>query len=205
MRASTSRLKPIAALRAATIATRIHPTVAPRRPATCRAASSAPASANGSANTEWLKRTNDSVGAQAVQAVQGSDSRFRFRTRLSRFSPAQSGSDRSPPHQIFFHIVDVPAGSATASSRARLARLDRAVVVVEAERARRPARVALSSSARGRHRRRQRAHRRQLGEDVQIGRARQAVGADRHLHAGVVEVARSAARRRRCGRCSAGR
>src|SRR5262249_45550881 len=58
IRASTSRLNPIAALRAATIATRIHATVAHVTVVRC-AASSAPASANGSANTEWLKRTND--------------------------------------------------------------------------------------------------------------------------------------------------
>ena len=56
--ASTRRLKPMAALRAATMATTIHSTC--QRSTTCvRAASSAPVSANGSANTEWLKRTND--------------------------------------------------------------------------------------------------------------------------------------------------
>ncbi len=61
--ASASRLNPIAALRAATIAATIHPT----RAATDRgvqsaewwSASSAPVSAKGSANTEWLKRTNE--------------------------------------------------------------------------------------------------------------------------------------------------
>ncbi len=58
IRASTRRLKPIAALRAATIATRIQPTVC-HVTAACLVASSAPASANGSANTEWLKRTNE--------------------------------------------------------------------------------------------------------------------------------------------------
>src|SRR5215813_8924449 len=58
MRASTSRLKPIAALRAATIATRIHATVV-HAIGTWRAARIAPDSANGSANTEWLKRTNE--------------------------------------------------------------------------------------------------------------------------------------------------
>ena len=57
-RASTSRLKPIAALRAATIATRIHPTF-DQVSGAWRAASSAPANANGSAKTEWLKRTNE--------------------------------------------------------------------------------------------------------------------------------------------------
>ena len=61
-RASTSRLNPIAALRAATIATRIQPSD-DRVIVTCRAASSAPASANGSANTEWLKRTKRMVTA----------------------------------------------------------------------------------------------------------------------------------------------
>jgi hypothetical protein len=61
--ASASRLNPIAALRAATIASTIHP----KRPATVAGdqsprrcnARSAPVSANGSAKTEWLKRTNE--------------------------------------------------------------------------------------------------------------------------------------------------
>ena len=57
-RASTSRLKPIAALRAETMQTRIQPSAAQSsgRP---HAASSAPVSANGSANTVWLMRTNE--------------------------------------------------------------------------------------------------------------------------------------------------
>ena len=50
-RASTSRLNPMAAERAATMATRIHPTTG-HVIGVCRDASSAPASANGSANTE---------------------------------------------------------------------------------------------------------------------------------------------------------
>ena len=58
IRASTSRLNPIAALRAATIAARIQPIV-PHLTAVCCAASSAPASANGSAKTEWLTRTKE--------------------------------------------------------------------------------------------------------------------------------------------------
>jgi hypothetical protein len=56
----------MAALRAATIATRIQPNVqtsglAPSAPPDprCCTASNAPASANGSANTEWLNRTNE--------------------------------------------------------------------------------------------------------------------------------------------------
>ena len=56
--ASTRRLNPIAALRAATIATTIQITE-PHENGTRRAASSAPVSANGSAKTEWLKRMND--------------------------------------------------------------------------------------------------------------------------------------------------
>src|SRR5688500_15774149 len=57
-RASTMRLKAIAALRANTIASTIHST---RIGATGRsaAASSAPTSANGSAKTEWLTRMNE--------------------------------------------------------------------------------------------------------------------------------------------------
>ena len=56
--ASTTRLNPIAALRALTMATTIHTTC--RQPTgVMREASSAPVSANGSANTEWLNRTNE--------------------------------------------------------------------------------------------------------------------------------------------------
>jgi hypothetical protein len=57
-RASTSRLKPIAALRALTIQRTIHPACAHAN-GYSRHASSAPVSANGSANAEWLKRTKD--------------------------------------------------------------------------------------------------------------------------------------------------
>jgi hypothetical protein len=56
--ASTSRLKPIAALRALTIQTTIQPTCDQEKGCT-RHASSAPVSAKGSAKTEWLKRTNE--------------------------------------------------------------------------------------------------------------------------------------------------
>jgi hypothetical protein len=56
--ASTSRLNPIAALRAVTMHTTIHKTC---RHVTkcCRDASNAPVNANGRAKTEWLKRTNE--------------------------------------------------------------------------------------------------------------------------------------------------
>ena len=57
-RASTSRLNPIAALRALTMQTTIHATC-DQENGCLRQASSAPVSANGSANTEWLKRTNE--------------------------------------------------------------------------------------------------------------------------------------------------
>src|SRR5207249_2178335 len=57
-RASARRLKPIAALRAATMARRIQP-IAVHVTGPRRAASKAPASANGSANTEWLNRTKE--------------------------------------------------------------------------------------------------------------------------------------------------
>src|SRR5688572_22200918 len=57
-RASTRRLNPIAALRALTMQTTIQSTC--RQEKGCsRQASSAPVSANGSANTEWLNLTND--------------------------------------------------------------------------------------------------------------------------------------------------
>ena len=57
-RASTRRLNPIAALRAVTMHTTIQ-TTCRHVTGCCREASSAPVNANGSANTEWLKRTND--------------------------------------------------------------------------------------------------------------------------------------------------
>jgi hypothetical protein len=57
-RASTSRLNPMAALRALTMQRMIQPACGHEN-GSCRHASSAPVSANGSANTEWLKRTND--------------------------------------------------------------------------------------------------------------------------------------------------
>ena len=56
--ASTRRLKPIAALRALTIHTTIHATCIHENGCS-RQASNAPVSANGSANTEWLKRTKE--------------------------------------------------------------------------------------------------------------------------------------------------
>jgi hypothetical protein len=56
--ASTMRLNDIAALRAVTMARMIQPT-RPQVTGCSIAASSAPTSANGSANTEWLKRMNE--------------------------------------------------------------------------------------------------------------------------------------------------
>src|SRR5687768_4178640 len=56
--ASTNRLNPIAALRALTMQTTIHPTWLQEN-GWSRHASSAPVSANGSANTEWLKRMKE--------------------------------------------------------------------------------------------------------------------------------------------------
>src|SRR5687768_9796123 len=64
-RASTSRLKPIAALRALTMQAMIQSTCDHENGAT-RHASSAPVSANGSANTVWLKRTNERYVATLV-------------------------------------------------------------------------------------------------------------------------------------------
>jgi len=56
--ASARRLKPIAALRAATIAAMIHHARVQSQETTC-VASRAPTSANGRANTEWPMRTNE--------------------------------------------------------------------------------------------------------------------------------------------------
>ncbi len=58
-RASTRRLKPMAALRADTMQSTIQPSRRTSRTAGPTPASSAPVSANGSANTVWLTRTND--------------------------------------------------------------------------------------------------------------------------------------------------
>ena len=58
IRASTTRLKPMAALRAAIMHATIHTTRDQSKPL-ARMPSNPPTSANGSANTEWLKRTND--------------------------------------------------------------------------------------------------------------------------------------------------
>ena len=97
-----------------------------------------------------------------------------------------SGPARSPPTR-YSSTSPTPAGTSTAIRRARL---PGSIVPKSAPNpsARAPStRRALEQRAR-RHRRRQRAHRRQLGEQVQIRRARQAVGADRDAHAGRVEV-----------------
>src|SRR5687768_7052896 len=56
--ASTRRLNPIAALRALTMQTTIQSTCDQEKGCS-RQASNAPVSANGSAKTEWLNRTND--------------------------------------------------------------------------------------------------------------------------------------------------
>ena len=58
IRASTSRLNPMAALRAVTMATTTQAICAHANGACCHA-SNAPVSANGSANTECEKRMND--------------------------------------------------------------------------------------------------------------------------------------------------
>ncbi len=91
-----------------------------------------------------------------------------------------------PRHQVFFHIGR--SGRQRHGQEARaLAGLDRAEVGVEAERSRTLPGGALQQRGR-RYRRRQRAHRRQLREHVQVGRAGQAVGANRHANARRVEV-----------------
>ena len=119
------------------------------------------------------------VGAKALEHV-----RFRSVSIASIQPHLARARSRSPdilPHRR------LPAGTSTASRRARAfpARSCRS-----RRRTRAPARPAASRcrAARRRHRRRQRAHRRQLGEDVQVRRARQAVGADRDAHARRVEV-----------------
>ncbi len=66
----------MAALRAAIMATAIHATRTRRlarshAPGRLWTASSAPVSANGSANTEWLKRTNEVYVASRLKAFKG--------------------------------------------------------------------------------------------------------------------------------------
>src|SRR5256885_10074430 len=210
MRASTSRLNPMAALRAATIATTIQ-----KRPAgrngyapSRRSASSMPASANGSANTEWLKRTNEAYTRSAREARTAPEvlgfERSRFTVlpacRLPVLVPcsvlvwACTGNLVDPPylwrldaaHEIFFHI-DVRRREGYRDQPRRFSGLDRAVVGVEAQRARAFARRALEERRR-RHAGRQRAYGSQLGEDVEIRRAGEAVGADRDADARIVEL-----------------
>src|SRR5690242_14186667 len=110
IRASTTRLKPIAALRAATIATRIQPTVV-HVTCACRDASSAPARANGSAKTEWLNRTNDAYvrrrfSISLVERGQGPAARETCWRRPVLANPCDL-TRHDPADQIFFHIVDI--------------------------------------------------------------------------------------------------
>src|SRR6188768_4338417 len=72
--ASARRLNPIAALRAATIATTIHNsrhTASSRVSGRACTASSAPVNANGSAKTEWLNLTNDKYVASLFKTGVG--------------------------------------------------------------------------------------------------------------------------------------
>src|SRR5687767_10137289 len=121
-RASTSRLKPIAALRAATMQTAIQPTCAHENGCS-RHASSAPVNANGSAKTEWLKRTNERYVVSLDIGIWDLTIEPPHRTWLD------------PAHQVFFHIVRA-VGDAHRNQRRALARFDAPEFLAETERAR---------------------------------------------------------------------
>src|SRR6266852_7281131 len=166
MRASASRLNPIAALRAATIAARIHssgptPSTVSEYDASdsclrC-AASSAPANANGSANTEWLTRTNEAYTARRFSMadcrvsecrMQSAECKMDCRVLIGvdlRFNRQSSCNPKSaisqfvhpayltrfdPADQVFFDI-DGGGRNRDGQQPCRLAGLDGAVVGIE--------------------------------------------------------------------------
>src|SRR5438132_4738313 len=107
-RASTSLLNPIAAERAVTM----HATIQPACDMVTGCAldaSSAPVSANGSANTEWLKRTNDkytrmrSIMALACRTRAGPRHVARRTSHVALLYPPDL-IRLNPRHEIFFHI-----------------------------------------------------------------------------------------------------
>src|ERR1051325_3894690 len=171
IRASTRRLNPIAALRADTMATRIQRRGAPTNADSVRSrtASSAPASANGSAKTEWLKRTNEPY----------------VRTRSSMIEPPDLRW-LNAPDQIFFHIV-AARRHVDGNQPGALAGVEGSEVGAEAERSGALARCAVDQFVRLAVRR-ESPHRRQFREDVEVVDAREAVGADGDADARLVEA-----------------
>jgi hypothetical protein len=89
--ASASRLNPIAALRAATMAATIHPRrwsrdVPVHSPGRCSAIN-APVRANGSANTEWLNLTNEAyIFSRFCKVLLGSTGFYLGSARFQRFN-----------------------------------------------------------------------------------------------------------------------
>src|SRR4051812_7241219 len=181
-RASTSRLNPIAALRAATIATMTQTarrTISGLVVAVRCTASSAPVSANGSANTLWLKRTNERyvrsrVTVAALRLNPGVQHTASF---FSSGVEPSNGRGLNAGQQVFFHIPHGRRQLDGEELRA-LAGLDRTQLRREAKRTRAGQRRA-PQDPRRRDPRRQPPHRRHLGEQVQILDARQAIGAAR--------------------------
>ena len=169
-RASTSRLKPIAALRAVTMQRDNPDERASSEAGTSRAASSAPTSANGSANTEWLNADEGRVGAEAGEHADSGQATRRTRragTPLTRYSSTSRHAGRQRPRPRARRAC--PARSCRSRRQTRAPRRPRA-----------------SRSRAGVGRRdvgRDAAQLRQLVEQVQRRRRRQAVGADRDGHA----------------------
>src|SRR5262245_21311090 len=105
----------MAALRAPTMATTIQSTCHHQN-GCVRHASSAPVSANGSANTEWLKRTNERD----------------VRTLVVVVVDTRHGIRRDTGREVFFHVV-YPFRHTYGNQRRTLAGLEAAVLRIEPE------------------------------------------------------------------------
>ena len=173
-RASASRLNPIAALRALTMQTTIHATC-DQENGWSRHASSAPVSANGSAKTEWLKRTNEKYVESLVTLGVG------LLEVGSYLVSSQVIAEGSTPPTRYSSTSLTPSGTRTEMSWARLpaSMLPRSS---PNPRALAPRSVALSRSDRAVTRGSHPPRRGELGEEVQILHACEAVGTERDVH-----------------------
>ena len=189
-RASTARLKPMAALRALTMQTTIQPTCAHENgvgaPRQQRA---------GERERQREHRVAEAderqVGGESGHAVCGEPGRH----------PRDVGRGDAG-HQVFFHVPHAGRQAhADAAPRACPARSCRSRRRSPAPRA--PTAVALSSSRRAGTPGARRRACGELAEQIQVVDAGQAVGAERHGHAGVVERRQRRRRPRRRRRCCA--
>ena len=168
-RASTARLKPMAALRALTMQSDDPAHLRPRErlgaPRQQRAGE--------------RERQREHRMAEADERQVGGQSGHVFAEHPRDVGRGDAGD------QIFFHVPHV-GRQAHADERGALPRLDRAVVGAEAQGPRADGRGALDQPPRG-HGRCDAPRQGQLAEQIQIVDARQAVGAERDGHAGGVE------------------